>query len=142
MTRYIHAPPERVWSVFKDQLSEWWQPKPLRTVVHSIEWRTGGIFDTTIYGPNGESRVRRGLFLEVAPQRRIVFTDAIFADKSPSLPYTLGVIRFAADSVGTRYRLAAQFWCTPCSRQRSNTKLTDAWRLAAKQLAALAEDNI
>jgi uncharacterized protein YndB with AHSA1/START domain len=75
--RRIEAPPERVCRIMTERLVEWWCPRPWRTEIRAVEWCSGGAFDTRMRGPNpGEESDNRGIFLEVTPGRRFVFTDA------------------------------------------------------------------
>ena len=41
-----------------------------------MELRPGGAAETTMHGPNGEVFNNRGVYLEVVPNQKIVFTDA------------------------------------------------------------------
>ena len=54
VTRYIAAPPETVWQVMTERLSEWWCPRPWRTEIVELDWRAGGRCTTLMRGPDGE----------------------------------------------------------------------------------------
>jgi uncharacterized protein YndB with AHSA1/START domain len=77
ITRTIHAPPSKVWEIMTERLAEWWCPKPWRTEIIALEWVSGGVFHTAMYGPEpGQESSAGGMMLEVIPGRKFVFTDA------------------------------------------------------------------
>src|SRR3989344_4628856 len=55
VTRHIAAPPERVWQVMTGQLEDYWCPRPWRTEIVEIDWRSGGRMATIMRGPDGET---------------------------------------------------------------------------------------
>ncbi|WP_196490571.1 SRPBCC domain-containing protein, partial [Erythrobacter donghaensis] len=52
VTRHIAAPPERVWQVMTGQLEDYWCPRPWRTEIVEIDWRSGGRMATIMRGPD------------------------------------------------------------------------------------------
>ena len=114
--RTIAAPPEKVWDIMTNRLEEWWVPQPWRGEVDKIDWSAGGAFDTTMKGPDGEEFSGSGIFLEVTPNQRFVFTDAISSDHMPQDAFMIGTFELAPDGQGgTRYRAAARA-CRSASR--------------------------
>ena len=79
VTRLMQAPREAVWRAFTDHLTEFWCPKPWRVEVIARELRPGGRSEMVMHGPNGEEFPNRGVYLEVVPAERLVFTDAFTA---------------------------------------------------------------
>ncbi|WP_374140007.1 SRPBCC domain-containing protein, partial [Sphingomonas sp. 32-62-10] len=59
-----------------DRLVEWWCPKPWSTEVIENDMRAGGRSAMIMRGPNGEESAMEGVFLEVVPGERVVFTNA------------------------------------------------------------------
>jgi uncharacterized protein YndB with AHSA1/START domain len=139
VSRSIAAPPARVWRIMTEHLEQWWCPSPWRVSIDAIDWRPGGRFDTTMHGPDGEIIASRGLFLEVTPHRRLVFTDAINADWQPQEAFMIGLMELEAEGRGTRYRGSARHWRLGAMEKHRQMGFEEGWRAVADQLAALAE---
>lgn len=139
INRFVEATPEKVWQVMTERLPEWWCPKPWKVEVENLEWRSGGPFETTMFGPEGEEIPNRGVFLEVTPNRRLVFTDAVNAQWDPQTPFMIGIIAIEAEGKGTRYTASARHWDEQAMKQHEEMGFIDGWRAVADQLAALAQ---
>jgi uncharacterized protein YndB with AHSA1/START domain len=139
VTHYIDAPPEKVWLTLTERLPEWWCPKPWRTEVNALEWRAGGAFDTTMFGPEGEQIPCRGVMLEVTPGRRFVFTDAFDSQWNPQTAFMVGLFEISAEGAGTRYTARARHWSQEDLEKHKQMGFTDGWMAVAGQLAELAE---
>ena len=137
--RHIYAPPEIVWQVMTERLAEWWCPKPWRAEVVEQDWRAGGRNAVTMYGPNGEESGGEGVFLEVVPNRRIVFTDAFKAGWIPQEPFMVGFFELSPDGDGTHYRAGARHWSEAAFNQHKDMGFEGGWSTVAAQLAELAE---
>lgn len=74
----LDAPREKIWDAYAnpEKLKQWWAPRPWTTPVAEYELRSGGPNRFVMQGPNGEQYDQPGVFLEVIPQEKIVFTDA------------------------------------------------------------------
>jgi uncharacterized protein YndB with AHSA1/START domain len=138
--RGIAATPDRVWRIMTERLAEWWCPKPWRTEIRALEWRSGGDFHTLMLGPNaGDESEVAGVLLEVVPGRRFVFTDALTADWVPRTPFMVGCFEVASDGTGTRLRAWSRHWDEGAMRQHAEMGFHEGWRVVADQLAELAE---
>lgn len=107
ISRLLDAPRAALWRAWADpeRLKEWWCPKPWITDVRAFELRPGGAFHTYMHGPDGDSSDNPGLFVEVIPQSRIVFTSLLTAGWRPAIPWLAftAVISMADEGQGTRY---------------------------------------
>lgn len=139
ISKYIDAPPSVVWQVITERLPEWWCPVPWRTEVDAIEWRAGGAFNTTMFGPNGEVHANEGIFLDVQPGRGFVCTDAIKQGWHPQKAFMIGIFSIEAESNGTRYTASARHWSAEDMEQHRQMGFVEGWSAVADQLAALAE---
>ena len=137
--RYIDAPPGVVFKVWTERLEEWWAPKPFTTRIIEQDLRAGGRTAMVMSGPDGETPPMEGVFLEVTPGERIVFTNAFSAGWIPQSPFLTGVFTFAPEGGGTRYRAAARHWEEAALKQHEAMGFTQGWGIASAQLAALAE---
>ena len=140
VSRLIAAPPEKVWQVITGRLEEWWCPKPWRTEINALEWHAGGAFDTTMRGPNPEDiSSAKGVMLEVIPNRRFVFTDALDSDWNTQTAFMVGIFELEPEAAGTRYTARARHWTVEAMEEHSRMGFAQGWQAVADQLAALAE---
>lgn len=139
VTRYIAAPPERVWRVMTEHLEDWWCPLPWRAEIVDYDWRSGGRMATVMHGPDGERHASEGVFLEVISQVRFVFTDAFSAGWIPQAAFMVGCLEIAPEGDGTRYTATARHWTQEACDQHETMGFTQGWTAVADQLAALAE---
>lgn len=140
VTRYIDAPPETVWQVMTERLTEWWCPKPWQTEIIEMDWRPGGRSAMVMHGPNGEQHPSDGVFLEVTPGTRMVFTDAFQAGWIPQKPFMTGYFEITPEGTGTRYTAGARHWDAEACRQHQEMGFEQGWATVADQLAALCEE--
>jgi len=78
LTRMLDAPRERVFKAWTDpvQMSRWMGPGAIRAEVTAMDARPGGGYAITMHGtPKGMSVVR-GVYREIVPPERLVFTWA------------------------------------------------------------------
>jgi len=104
--RELDAPVELVWRCWTeaDLLALWWAPDPVRTEVHALDPWPGGALAFSMTLPDGRVERGDGVFLEVAPNRRIAFTDALQAGWRPSTsPFITAVATMAEHDGRTRY---------------------------------------
>ncbi|MEK6226108.1 MAG: SRPBCC domain-containing protein [Chloroflexota bacterium] len=80
-TRVFDAPREMVYKAWTDpkQLAQWFPPKDFTSPRCEVDARPGGIFRVDMKGPdgppfNGEVLPGKGIFREVVPNERLVFT--------------------------------------------------------------------
>lgn len=139
ISRFIAAPPARVWRAMTEQIEDWWCPKPWQARIVVQEWRTGGRSAMVFHGPNGEQIPQEGIFLEVTPGVRFVSTDAIRAGHMPGEPFMIGLWEIAAEGNGTRYTALARHWSEANYRSHLEMGFEAGWGAAADQLAALCE---
>ena len=137
--RYIDAPPETVFKVWTERLEEWWAPKPWTTKVIEQDLRPGGRSAMIMSGPDGATSPLEGVFLEVAPNQSIVFTNAFTAGWIPQTPFMVGFFTFTPEGRGTRYRAGARHWDEAAKTQHEAMGFNEGWAIVAGQLAELAE---
>ena len=138
-SRLIDAPRETVYRVWTERLEEWFAPKPWTTRVIEQEFRAGGRSCVEMTGPNGETSGGDGVFLEVTPNERIVFTDAFLPGWVPQGPFMVGVITFEDEGGKTRYTAAARHWTDEALKQHEEMGFEQGWGQVTEQLAELAE---
>jgi uncharacterized protein YndB with AHSA1/START domain len=140
VTRLIDATPEHCWSVWTGRFTEWWCPKPWTTEIVEQDLRAGGRSAVTMRGPNGEEILGDGVFLEVIPARKVVFTDAFQAGWIPHEAFFVGIMAFEAEGSGTRYTVAARHWSAEAAKRHEEMGFHPGWDIVSDQFKALCEE--
>jgi uncharacterized protein YndB with AHSA1/START domain len=144
VTRYIDAPPARVWQATTERQEEWWCPAPWRAEIVTQEWRAGGRSEMVFKGPDGEEMPQNGTFLEVTPGVRFVATDAAVRDANgewrPSGPFQIGIWEIAPEGSGTRYTARSRHWTRETLEQHRDMGFVEGWTACADGLARLCEE--
>ena len=139
VTRLIQASPETVYRVFTERPGEWFAPRPYTTP--GIEWdlRAGGLMRTDMRAPDGTDMPNQGVFLEVVPNRKLVFTDAFRVGWVPAGPFMVVVVTFEPEGRGTRYTARCLHWSQESHEKHEKMGFHEGWGIVAGQLAELAE---
>jgi uncharacterized protein YndB with AHSA1/START domain len=104
VTRTVDASAERVFAAWTDaqQLAAWWWPQ-LAGTTYDVDMRPGGRF--RIQSPAIKVRVW-GVYTEVEPPRRLVFTWNWEHEDEPTAVEDHVVVTFEPDEQGTRVTVA------------------------------------
>jgi uncharacterized protein YndB with AHSA1/START domain len=97
--------------------------------------------NTVMAGPNGERMENKGMWLEIAPMRRLVFTDAFTEGFVPAAqPFMTGVVELAdALGSGTHFTWSARHANAQATAQHREMGWEVGWSAATDQLDALAQ---
>lgn len=139
VTRLIDAPVATVWKIAIERMEECWCPKPWTVEIIEQDWRAGGRSAMVMHGPNGEAMPNEGVFLEVSPGKRFVFTDAFTSGWHPKPAFMVGMMEFADEGGKTRYTASARHWTQEAYDQHKAMGFEQGWAILAEQLAELAE---
>ncbi|MGB5075870.1 MAG: SRPBCC domain-containing protein [Sphingorhabdus sp.] len=143
VSRYIAAPPDKVWDAMTKRQAEWWCPKPWKTEIVEQKWHAGGRSAVIMHGPDGETSPQEGIFLEVTLGVRFVSTDAFVRTEDgeilPHVPFMVGCWEIAPEGNGTRYTATARHWSKADAKHHAEMGFVQGWGTCADQLAALAE---
>lgn len=76
IVRRIKASPAKVWAAITqpDQMIQWWGPDAGPTLHADVDVRPGGRFSVVFRLLNGEEHNPTGIYREVIPERKLVFT--------------------------------------------------------------------
>ncbi len=139
VTRFIAAPPGKVWDVMANRQEEWWCPRPWSIEMIAQERRAGGRSAMIMRGPDGEEMPQEGIFLAWEEGRRFVTTDALTSDFRPAGPFMVGIWEIEPEGDGTRYTASARHWSEETMRQHAEMGFEEGWSACAAQLAELCE---
>jgi uncharacterized protein YndB with AHSA1/START domain len=107
LERTVETSPAKVWAAWTqpEHVKKWFCPAPWTTVGCEIDLRPGGRFFTVMRSPEGQEFPNDGCYLEVVPEKKLVFTSAMAAGYRPvktDLPFT-AMILLEPHNGGTRY---------------------------------------
>ena len=142
LERTLAAPRAAVWRCWSEPalLERWFCPKPWFVTDARLDLRTGGEMATVMNGPEGERVENSGLYLEVEPGRRLIFTDAFTAGWKPSAKAFI-VAEITLDDApdgGTLYTAVVRHWNEEDRKQHEEMGFHPGWNAAADQLEELA----
>ncbi len=141
LTRLIDVPRHKLWRCWTEPalITRWFTPPPWRTIAAEVDVRPGGSSVITMQGPDGTQMPNRGVYLEVVPNERLVFTDAYTAAWVPSAkPFFTCVLTFDDEGGKTRYTARALHWNAEDCAAHEKMGFHQGWGVATDQLVALA----
>lgn len=141
LTRLIDAPREALYRCWTEPalMTRWFTPAPWETVSADVDLRPGGENTIVMRSPDGQEFPNTGVYLEIVPNERIVFTDAFTAGWAPAgKPFFVGIVSFADEDGKTRYTALARHWNAESRKEHEAMGFHDGWGKAADQLEALA----
>lgn len=144
ISRYIDARPALVWKAWSqaEHLARWWIPAPIECRVVKLDLKPGGGFETLMREDGGEFMPHvEACFLEVEPERSLVFTTVLTEGWRPHEPWLAltADIGFQAEGDGTRYMARVMHRTPDDSRKHEQMGFHEGWGATLDQLAALAK---
>jgi uncharacterized protein YndB with AHSA1/START domain len=141
LTRLVDAPRHALYRCWTEPelIKQWFTPRPWTTPVVETDVRAGGASHMIFRGPEGQEFANDGVYLEVVPNEKLVFTDAYTEAWKPSgKPFMTAVITFADERGQTRYTARVHHWTAEDKTKHEEMGFHDGWGKAADQLEALA----
>jgi uncharacterized protein YndB with AHSA1/START domain len=141
LTRLIDVPREKLYRCWTEPalIVQWFTPAPWKTVEAVVDVRAGGSSLITMEGPDGTRMPNRGVYLEVVPNEKLVFTDAFTSAWIPSAkPFMVGVLTFENEGGQTRYTATVRHWSAEDKAMHEQMGFHAGWGIATDQLAKLA----
>lgn len=141
ISRLIDVPRSKLFRCWTEPalITRWFTPPPWKTIAAEVDVRAGGTSVITMQGPDGTVVPNRGVYLEVVPDERLVFTDAYTSAWVPSgKPFFTGILTFEDEAGQTRYTARARHWNAEDCAAHERMGFYAGWGVATDQLAALA----
>jgi uncharacterized protein YndB with AHSA1/START domain len=143
LARLIDAPREALYRCWTEPqlLKQWFAPAPFTTPAAELDVRPGGANFIVMQSPEGQEMPNRGVYLEVVPNQKIVFTDAYVSAWEPSPnPFMTVILTFEDAGPGqTRYTVRVRHFTTEGRERHEQMGFHRGWGQCADQLAALAK---
>jgi uncharacterized protein YndB with AHSA1/START domain len=137
LTRLIDAPREALYRAWTDPtiLTQWFAPKPWSTPRAELDVRRGGRVSVVMADPDGNEFPNPGVYLEVEPGRKLVFTDAFVSAWQPSeKPFMVATVTFEDEAGQTRYTARCRHWSKEDCDAHEKMGFHQGWSQCADQL--------
>lgn len=149
--RIVDVPPESIWAAWTtpEKLLPWFCPLPWKTTQCEIDLRAGGKFYTVMQSPEGQSFPNTGCFLEIIPNKKLVWTNAVdpgfrpapLPEKSPGHECSefrmTGMILLEAHEQGTKYTAIVMHADKESRMRHENMGFKEGWGAALDQMIAI-----
>lgn len=139
LERVIDVPRELVWKAWTtpEHIVHWFTPKPWKTTDCEIDLRPGGVFRTTMLSPEGQEFPNIGCYLEIVPNEKLVWTDALLPGYRPSeKPFFTAYLIMEPEGRGTRYKAIAIHRDEASRSQHEEMGFHDGWGTVLEQMVA------
>ncbi|CAN5346837.1 SRPBCC family protein [soil metagenome] len=141
--RILDAPREALYRCWTEPklITQWFTPPPWKTVEALMDVRPGGSSLIVMEGPDGTRMPNPGVFLDVAPNERLVFTDAFTQAWVPAgQAFMVATLTFEDAGEGkTRYVARIAHWTAEAKAQHEAMGFHAGWGVSTDQLEALAK---
>src|SRR3984893_18896000 len=107
LTRVFNAPREAVFKAWTDpqQLAKWWGPKGFTNPVCEVDLKPGGALKIVMRAPDGGEYPMQGVFREILPPSRLVFTNIAVDKDGNHIIEGLTTVTFAEEGGRTKLTL-------------------------------------
>ena len=140
-SRLLDAPRAAIWRCWTEPklLMQWFCPPPWKVTHAEMDVRAGGPSLIVMTGPNGDAMPNRGIYLDIVPQQRMVFTDAFTQAWQPSQKaFMVATVDLSDEAGKTRYDVAVRHWSAEDRASHEAMGFHEGWGKATDQLEALA----
>ena len=145
LERIVEVKPEQVWKAWTqpEHIKKWFTPAPWKTIECTIDLRPGGIFHTTMQSPEGQTFPNAGCFLEIVPNKKLVWTSALHPGYRPMPKPENGagilmtaIILMEPHAKGTKYTAIAMHSNPEDCASHKQMGFHEGWGKALDQLVA------
>lgn len=145
--RIVDIPPSLVWAAWTtpEHLLKWFTPAPWQTIECELDLRPGGMFRTVMQSPEGEKFPNSGCYLEIVPNKKLVWTNALEPGYRPSMPRAgetcesflfTAVITLEAHGDGCKYSACVIHGNPEDCKKHEDMGFQEGWGKALDQLVA------
>ncbi|MDZ4140627.1 MAG: SRPBCC family protein [Methylotenera sp.] len=156
LERIIDVPRELVWQAWTtpELLMPWFCPLPWKTVACEIDLRAGGRFYTVMQSPDGNTFPNNGCYLEVIPNEKLVWTNALEPGFRPSKLPEVGSEHECAELLmtatiqlephinGTKYSALVQHADSASRIRHENMGFNEGWNAVLDQLVTMIKSKL
>lgn len=141
-TRTLAVPRQLVWECWTEpkHIPHFFVPKPNKVTAVDIDLRVGGRFNTQ-FDVEGNVMDNHGVYLEIIPGQKLVFTDTYTEGWKPAPEPFMTAILLLADTAdgGTSYTAIARHRNPDSRKMHADMGFFDGWGTVVTQLEAYAQ---
>lgn len=141
-TRTLAAPRRLIWECWTrpEHIPHFFVAVPHKVTSVDIDLKVGGRFNTT-FEVEGNLMENKGVYLEVVPEEKLVFTDAYTEGWKPAPEPFMTAILLLADAPGggTTYTAIARHRNPETKKNHEDMGFFDGWGTVATQLETYAK---
>lgn len=152
--KVVEVSPESLWEAWTtpEKLLPWFCPLPWKTIECEIDLRPGGRFYTVMQSPEGQTFPNTGCYLEVIPNKKLVWTNALepgFRPVNPPEPspghecaefLMTATIMLEPHASGTKYTAVVQHANSEARVRHEGMGFKEGWGAVLDQLVAIIND--
>lgn len=142
LVREVNAPRDIIFECWTSEqhLPHFFVPKPHKVTSCNIDPRVGGAFEST-FDVDGNVMENKGVFLEVVPNEKLVFTDTYSVGWKPAAEPFMTALLFLEDLGGgrTKYTAIARHRNSDTAKQHAAMGFQDGWGTVVTQLETYAQ---
>ena len=145
LERDIDVPPALVWKLWTEpeHVKQWFAPAPWTISECDIDLRPGGQFYTVMKSPEGQAFPNMGCYLEIVPNEKLVFTNALAPGYRPSeQPFFTAIVTLEPTPTGTKYTAVAKHKDGAGRQQHEEMGFHEGWGQVLEQLVTLAKSMV
>jgi uncharacterized protein YndB with AHSA1/START domain len=145
LERIVDVPRSEIWKAWTNPelLKEWFCPKPWKVTECKLDLRPGGEFYTKMQGPEGQEHPMTGCYLEIVPEKKLVFTDCLLADFKPSQnPFMTAMVVLEDHGKGTKYSAYAFHKDNAVLKQHQTMGFEQGWGIALDQMVEMIKKKL
>ncbi len=148
LERVVDVSNEFVWRAWTqpELVKRWFTPAPWETVACEIDLRPGGAFRTTMRSPEGQEFPNLGCYLEIVPNRKLVWTSLLLPGFRPVNTavnvhelYFTAMIELEPVSGGTKYTATAMHRTADEAQRHAEMGFHDGWGTVLDQLVEMVK---
>ena len=138
LTRVFDAPRELVFKVWTDpkHVAQWWGPRGFTNPVCELDLRPRGAILIHMRSPDGIVYPMTGVFQEVVPPERLVFTSAALDSDGNPMFEVLTTVTFAEEGGKTKQILRARVIKKTAQAAPYLAGMEQGWTQSLERLAA------
>nr|WP_295902352.1 SRPBCC family protein [uncultured Bdellovibrio sp.] len=147
LNRELNISPEAAWRGWTtpELICKWFCPEPWKVTEAQIDLRPGGLFRTVMQSPEGQQFPNVGCILQVEPNRKLVWTDALLPDFRPvatpqsgaGLNFTAFILLEPLPNGRTKYTAICKHKDEADRKKHEEMGFHEGWGICADQLEKL-----
>ncbi|MBT9547838.1 MAG: SRPBCC family protein [Candidatus Sericytochromatia bacterium] len=137
LERVVDVSPELIWKAWTEaeHLKKWFVPAPWTISECELDLRLGGMCRTVMRSPEGQEFPNLGCYLEIVPNQKLVFTDALLPGFRPSeKPFFTAMVLLEKVETGTKYTAIAIHRDAEGRKQHEEMGFAEGWGKCLDQL--------